>query len=129
MIRLIAFLVALMVTSATAETPAQALENSSRSPIPRIFKDPGTGIIFYSESDGRHVAAISPDGTLLWHRAPFTDIHLEPYRTTHPVIVSLSRLSDAPTKGHQGFILVTFNSSQRVIMDFKKGDSSFMGQD
>jgi hypothetical protein len=33
---------------------------------PLAFKDPRTLISFYVESDGRHLAAIDQNGTLLW---------------------------------------------------------------
>jgi hypothetical protein len=40
---------------------------------PKAYKDARTSISFYVESDGRHVAAIDPEGTLLWVRNPFED--------------------------------------------------------
>jgi len=33
---------------------------------PRIIQDPKTKIVYYLESDQRHIAAIAPDGKLLW---------------------------------------------------------------
>ena len=36
------------------------------SHVPQILKDPKTGVVFYLESDRRHVSAIAPDGNLLW---------------------------------------------------------------
>lgn len=38
------------------------------SHVPQILKDPKTGVIFYLESDRRHISAIAPDGKLLWCR-------------------------------------------------------------
>ncbi|MCE0499442.1 MAG: hypothetical protein LV481_15990 [Methylacidiphilales bacterium] len=40
-----------------------ATQNSSAS---RTLQDPKTKIIYYLESDQRHIAAISPKGKLLW---------------------------------------------------------------
>ena len=51
---------------------------------PQTYQDPRTGIILYLESDGRHIAAISRDGKLLWARDPFADSHLPFYRTNKP---------------------------------------------
>ena len=36
------------------------------SPHPRLLQDPKTKIVYYMESDWRHMAAISPSGKLLW---------------------------------------------------------------
>src|SRR4051812_12323564 len=47
--------------------------------LPTTFKDADSGIVFYVESDGRHVSAISPDGKILWSRDPFLDSHLAHY--------------------------------------------------
>jgi hypothetical protein len=35
-------------------------------PQQRILRDPGTKVVYYLESDWRHIAAISSDGKLLW---------------------------------------------------------------
>ena len=34
--------------------------------VPQVLLDPTTKVVFYLESDRRHVAAISPDGKILW---------------------------------------------------------------
>ena len=33
---------------------------------PKILQDPKTKVVYYLESDRRHIAAITPDGKLLW---------------------------------------------------------------
>ena len=38
--------------------------------LPHTYRDPDSGIIFYVETDGRHVSAINPDGKILWSRDP-----------------------------------------------------------
>ena len=38
---------------------------------PYVFKDPRSGLMLYVESDNRHMAAITRDGRLLWHRNLF----------------------------------------------------------
>jgi hypothetical protein len=89
-------------------------------------------ILFYVESDGRHVTAINPDGKILWSREPFGDAHLEFYRTKTPRIVYIQRIDDAHNwmlKGKSGkYIGTRFNSSQSGILDVKTGDFTFMGQ-
>jgi hypothetical protein len=107
--------------------------------LPHTFRDVDSGIIFYVESDGRHVTAISPDGTILWSRDPFADSHLEHYRTDTPRIVLIDEVdkSDEPhqwivkamaQKGISKFVCITFNSSQSGCLDFKTGDFTFLGQ-
>jgi hypothetical protein len=97
---------------------------------PRVYKDQETGILFYVESDGRHVAAIAPEGKILWHRDPFVEAGLKPYRNDRPRIVYLGKPHEGMTKGREGkYISIGFDSTQFGIMDFKKGEFVFMGQD
>jgi hypothetical protein len=53
---------------------------------PSAYRDPESGITFYVESDGRHLAAIDANGKLLWVRDPFFDSNMCPYRSAHPYI-------------------------------------------
>jgi hypothetical protein len=50
------------------------------------YRDAETGVTFYVESDGRHVAAIDSAGKIIWVRNPFVDRNLCPYRSAHPYI-------------------------------------------
>ena len=96
---------------------------------PQTYKDADSGIIFYVESDGRHVTAISPDGKILWHRDPFVDAKLEPYRTPHPMIIHIGKPVSWMTSGRtNSCVLINFDSSQAGTLDFKTGDFTFMGQ-
>jgi hypothetical protein len=89
---------------------------------PMAFKDPHTRISLYVESDGRHIAAIDPDGKLLWVRNPFEDRHLCPYRSPRPVI---GRLEAAKFDDH---VIVQFDSSQFGVIDEITGDFVLEGQ-
>jgi hypothetical protein len=82
-------------------------------PGPQSYRDADSGIIFYVESDGRHIAAIGQDGKLLWHRDPFAD----------------ARLEAMTGKGSGKFVCISYNSSQAGVLDMKTGDFTFMGQD
>ena len=53
---------------------------------PFAYRDAKSGITFYVESDGRHLAAIDKSGKVLWVRNPFVDYDLCPYRSPHPYI-------------------------------------------
>ena len=44
------------------------------------YLDKQTDTLLYLERDGRHLAAISPAGKILWLRNPFVDADLCPYR-------------------------------------------------
>ena len=102
---------------------------------PLAFKDEKTGILLYAESDGRHVAGIDRDGKILWHRNPFEDAKLKPYRTRRPVISYIGEtpawmLRSMKSRGKSGpFVALSFNSTQSGVLDVKSGDFFFMGQD
>jgi len=104
----------------------------SRFPGPQSYRDSATGITFYVESDGLHVAAISKEGKILWVRDPFHDAKLSDYRTHKPQIVFIGKGSwvvngvlrkDIPT------IRIGFNSSQFGVMKMSDGEFQFLGQD
>ena len=104
--------------------------------LPHTYRDPNSGVIFYVESDGRHVSAIAPDGKILWNRDPFADAHLAVYRTKTPRIVYFDRVDPADKdhnwmlRGKAGLYLgINFNSSQFGILDAKSGEFTFLGQD
>lgn len=102
---------------------------------PISYRDPQTGITLYAESDGRHLAAFGPDGTLKWMRNPFEDAHLCPYRIARPVIAyiepattfDIDALGQWPHKKLRAVIL-HFDSSQFGAVDLETGDFTIMGQ-
>ena len=103
-------------------------------PGPQTYKDADSGVSIYIESDGRHVAAISQDGKVLWHRDPFADAHLRAYRTKQPRIVWVGQpqkwmIETMSGKGSGKFIGISYDSSQSGVVDIKTGDFTFMGQD
>jgi hypothetical protein len=101
-------------------------------PGPQVCKDPTSGTLLYVESDGRHVAAISRDGKLLWNRDPFKDAHLPFYRTEKPQIVytgPASKFHHPPGEKPEAFVEISFNSSQFGLMRISNGEFHFSGQD
>jgi hypothetical protein len=101
-------------------------------PGPQVYKDPSSGTLLYIESDGRHVAAISSDGKLLWNRDPFKDAHLPFYRTEKPQIVYVGSVSksDRATGGEPDKLVgIAFNNSQFGVMRISDGEFRFRGQD
>ena len=104
----------------------------SRFPGPQSYRDSATGITFYVESDGLHIAAISKEGKILWVKDPFHDAKLSDYRTHNPQIVFIGKGSgvvngvrprDVPA------ILIRFNSSQFGAMRMSDGEFQIYGQD
>jgi hypothetical protein len=136
MIRLI-FLLCFLVSSANAQFFGCEPIGGSNGPVsvfpgPQSYRDSTTGITFYVESDGLHVAAISKEGKILWVRDPFHDAKLSDYRTHKPQIVSIGkgnwsvngvRRRDVPA------ILIRFNSSQFGAMKMSDGEFQIYGQD
>ena len=94
-----------------------------------VYQDPATKIIIYVETDGRHVAAISTDGRLLWRKDPFVDAKMEPYRLARPTIAAIGPASSvyvAPETAGQ--FAIHFTSSQMGLMSLATGQFKFMGQ-
>ena len=56
------FLVALLLAPLVAE---------GATPVPQVLQDSKTKVIYYLESDRRHVSAIDSEGKLLWCREVF----------------------------------------------------------
>ncbi len=104
----------------------------SHFPGPQSYRDPATGITFYVESDGLHVAAISKEGKILWVRDPFHDAKLEDYRTHNPRIVFVGKGSwfdKGRRRKDVRAIGIGFNSSQFGAMRISDGEFLFLGQD
>lgn len=64
-------------------------------PGPQVYKAATSKTLFYVESDGRHVVAISSAGKLLSIKDPVKDAPLPTYRTEKPQIICIGR--DTPT--------------------------------
>jgi hypothetical protein len=110
------------------------LVSSRRDPFsgPLVYKDPDSGTILYVESDRRHVASITRDGTLHWNRDPFKDDNLPLYRTNTPKIVYIGPVeskSIAPAPGEpKEYVWIVFNSSQFGALRIGDGYFEWLGQ-
>jgi hypothetical protein len=105
-------------------------------PGPQVYKDPHSTTTLYVETDGRHVAAISADGKLLWNKDPYNDAHLPFYRTKNPQIIYIGAVSNSrppagPWAGKEPdkFVAITFDNSQFGLLKISNGEFRFLGQD
>jgi len=101
-------------------------------PGPQAYRAVKSGTTLYVESDGRHVAAISSDGKLLWNRDPFADAHLEFYRTKIPQIIYIGPIMKWEKKeglDSEKFVQIVFTSSQFGVLQISDGTFQFRGQD
>jgi hypothetical protein len=92
---------------------------------PKALVHPTTHIIYYLESDGRTVSAISPDGKILWQRDPLRDAGIGPYRVAKPVINGFLFADKSP---QPTALSIGYNSSQFGLLDLGTGDFQFHGQ-
>jgi len=101
------------------------------------YKDLRTSITFYVESDGKHVAAIDAQGTLLWVRSPWKE--LDASDTRIPVIDGIKVAEPLPPqylkwllghgfKAEHAHVRITFASRAFGILDEKTGDFILEGQ-
>jgi hypothetical protein len=136
-------------TTAAYDSEHPQFRTDCRSPSPRdwplgpgragrplSYLDRQTDTLLYLEGDGRHLAAISPAGKVLWLRNPFVDADLCPYRNERPIVVSIGPVGGAGREGRiaekwkrkSHLIEIRFDSSQFGVVDINNGDFLFNGQ-
>jgi hypothetical protein len=126
-------MVSVAATRAPAQTETKQYIAHYLTPFkgPQAYRDPSLPVVFYVESDGRHVTALGLDGKIQWHKDPYADAKLQFYRTNKPVIVFIgpARKSDfqLPLKGRP--VGIAFNNSQFGVIDSATGTFTFLGQD
>lgn len=129
--RLLLILALLSLLSPAQQTTTYIAHNLAPFHGPQAYRDPASGTIFYVESDGRHLAAISGNGKLLWNREPHKDAQVDNYRTDRPQIIYIGPARDVDARGvsKKQFIEITFNNSQFGTVKMSNGDFKFLGQD
>ena len=130
-LRFIAVLTVLQIVGFAQQTQTYAGHYLVPFPGPQAYKDPTSGTLLYVETDGRHVAAISGEGKLLWNHDPFSDAHLEIYRTEKPQIVYLgpSSKSSHSIRNKNDYVAISFNNSQFGWLRITDGYFEVHGQD
>ena len=130
--RFLAIFLILQVPAVAQETHTYVAHYSYASPGAQVYKDPKSGTLLYVESDGRHLAAISPDGKLLWSRDPFSDAHVPFYRFKDPKVVTIKALPSTvdPQEGAlDEFVSIFLANSQFGRLRISDGEFRFRGQD
>ena len=125
---LIVIISMLFLSEAQERTTTYTGRYLTHFPGPQVYKDATSKTLFYVESDGRHVVAISSAGKLLWIKDPVKDAHLPTYRTEKSQIIFIGR--DKPSGGKPDeFIAIQYNNSQFGVMRINNGEFLFQGQD
>jgi hypothetical protein len=120
----------LQIPSAAQESHPYVSHTSYPSVHATVYRDPTTGTLLYVETDGRHVAAISPDGKLLWSRDPFGGLPY--YRTKDPQVSGIGPVGkwEADHGRKQGeFVAVFLTNSQFGLLRIRDGEFELEGQD
>jgi hypothetical protein len=131
-IRFLAIFLILQIPVMAQETHTYIAHYSYPSSGPQVYKDPKTGILLYLETDGRHLAAISSDGKLLWSRDPFSDAHVPFYRFKAPKVVTIRAVpttSDPQDGEPDKFVSIFLANSQFGWLRISDGEFRFRGQD
>jgi len=134
--RVLVTLLFALCLGAAQETTTYVTHYLEPFPGPQVYRDPRSTTTLYVETDGRHVAAISGDGKLLWTEDPFKDGHLPFYRMKNPQIIYIGPVSKSrPYAGSYAgrepdkFVAITFNNSQFGLLRISNGEFKFLGND
>jgi hypothetical protein len=101
-------------------------------PGAQLYRVPSSGTVIYVESDGRHLAAISRAGKLLWNRDPFKDAGLPFYRFKDPQVANLGAAARSGVLRGQDpsqFVSIHLTNSQFGFIRISDGEFLPEGQD
>ncbi len=84
------------------------------------LRDPGTGMVFYVESDGRRLVALDREGSLAWGLDVLAEAGIPP-RAGKPVVRAL-KLDGAR-------LWATCGKKDAVVIDAKTGQARYAGAD
>jgi len=133
-LRVLGIIMFLYVASVHAQQTVQYVTHAAWPfPGPQAYKDVGTEITVYVESDGHHVSAIDKNGKLLWTKdlqsyGVYPVIRIK--EDKEPKIIRLGEYhSDDRNSGTSHKIAVTFSTSVGGILSLETGDFQTMGND
>ena len=128
--RILTFVIFVLCLATAQQTRTYVAHSIEPFPGAQVYKDPHSGTLLYVESDGRHVAAISSNGKLMWLTDPHEGVPF--YRTEKPQIIYIGPVPkwDPAAKGERDKLAaITFNNSQFGYMRISNGKFEFIGQD
>ncbi len=113
--------------------------DSPPSVQPMALKVEATGLTFYFESDGQHVAAIDSNGNVLWHRNPVPERGIKGFsedgKSSLPIIIAAGRplawmLRVMAEHGKHGdYLAIGFTNKEFGLLDQHTGEYTSMGND
>jgi hypothetical protein len=95
--------------------------------IPRILRDPNTGIRYVLDSAHIYIEAINEHGKTIWKTDPWKDNKLPAYRSNRPTIVSIGIGKEKWTDDKTA-ILISYSNSQTGYIDLFTGKFTFVLQ-
>ena len=109
-------------------------QQKPRNESPLTYRDEKTGIIFYVESDRRHVAAIDKDGKLLWAKIPeemVTEVLADrPLRITYIGKLNDWMLQATKDQGRKSnYVAISLSNKEFGTVDQTNGVYRRMGSD
>jgi hypothetical protein len=121
-------------------TSLTALADDANKPAeaskPLTYKDAGTGILVYVESDRRHAAALDKDGKVLWHKDVVEAAKVRPLRPDRPAaLVHVGKPLDwrlkvmKERKKEGDYVTVSFSDKSFGLPDLRSGEYTLMGSD
>jgi hypothetical protein len=106
---------------------------------PMVLNDKVAGIVFYFETDGQHVTALRPDGSVLWHK----DVAELPKQrglmnrnknhwtiidwAGYPRTQSVERMRELGKQGE--YIAIAFNTKEFGLLEKLTGEYIMLGSD
>jgi hypothetical protein len=95
--------------------------------IPRVLKDPKTGVRYVLDSAHIYIEATNEHGKTIWKTDPWKDNKLPAYRTNRPIVVSIGIGKENWTDGKTA-ILLSYNNTQTGYIDLFTGKFTFVLQ-
>jgi hypothetical protein len=130
-IRFLAVFLIFQIPAMAQETHSYVGHYSYAFSEPQVYRDPKSGTLLYLETDGRHLAAIAPDGKLLWNRDPFMDAHVPFYRFKYPKVVDIRAIAPASypeEREPNKFVAISLANSQFGWLRISDGEFCFRGR-
>jgi hypothetical protein len=110
---------------------------TAKMDAPMAYREAGSGIVIYVESDRRHVAALDSTGKLLWHRDVVNEDaeKIKNHKRIEPVISRVGiplawELKLMASNGKPGpFAGISFYNGSTGVIDLRSGELAGMRSD